>query len=134
MGRRLLGIGLFSEAGAPLRHGDREADIEHQRCQRDDGKPDVETHGQNAQHQRHFNQRGQDGVERIRDQRLGAAHAALDVARHAAGLALQMKAQAQRMQMLEGRQRNRARCPCVALEKTRSRSSVNMVEEKRSNP
>jgi hypothetical protein len=47
-------------------------------------------------------------VERIRDQRLDAAHAALDVAGHAAGLALQVEAQRQRMQVLEGLQRDGA--------------------------
>ena len=38
-----------------------------------------------------------------------AARAALDVARHAAGLAFQVKAQAQRMQVFKDFQRNTAR-------------------------
>ncbi|KAF1053159.1 MAG: hypothetical protein GAK34_01080 [Delftia tsuruhatensis] len=109
VGRRLLGIGLAPKARAPLGHRDRERDVEHQRRQRDCREPDVEAQRQDAQHQRHLDEGGQDAVERIRDQRLGAAHATLDVARHAAGLSLQVKAQAQRMQVLEGGQRNRAR-------------------------
>jgi hypothetical protein len=59
--------------------------------------------------QQHFDQRRHDAEQRIRDQRLDAAHAALDVARHAAGLPLQVKAQRQRMQVPEGLQRDMAR-------------------------
>ena len=43
-----------------------------------------------------------------RDQRVHAARAALDVARHAAGLPLQVEAQAQRMQVPEHLQRDAA--------------------------
>ena len=111
MGSRLLRISFAAKARAPFRYRDGEGDVERQRSQRDDGKPHIKAHSQNAQHQRHFNQRGQDGIQRIRDQGFGTAHAALDVAGHAARLALQVKAQAQRMQMLKRRQRNRARCP-----------------------
>jgi hypothetical protein len=48
-------------------------------------------------------------VGTIRDQRLDAAHAALDVARHAAGLALKVEAQAEGVQVPEGFQRDAAR-------------------------
>ena len=102
-------VGLAAELRAPLGHRDREDDVQHQRRQRDPGEPGVELHGQDGQHQRHLDQRRHDAVERIRDQRLDAAHAALDVARHAAGLALQVEAQRQRMQVPEGLQRDAAR-------------------------
>ena len=90
---RLLCIGFLAKARAPFGHRDGEGDVEHQRCQRNDGKPGIKTHRQDTQHQPHFNQRGQDGVQRVRDQRFRAAHAALDIACHAAGLTLQVKAQ-----------------------------------------
>jgi hypothetical protein len=48
-----------------------------------------------------LDQRRQDRVQRIADQRADRARAAFDVAREAAGLAVQMKAQAERMQVLE---------------------------------
>ena len=53
------------------------------------------------------------------------ARAALDVARHAAGLALRWKRSDRRMQVAEHRQRDAARRPSVALAKTSSRGSVN---------
>jgi hypothetical protein len=47
--------------------------------------------------------------QRKRDQRLDAAHTAFDIARHAAGLPLQVKPQAQGVQVFERLQRNGAR-------------------------
>ena len=106
---RVLHIRRTAELGAPLRQLDGEGDVGEQRHGRDGGKAPVKGERQNAQHQQHFDQRGQDAVERVRDQRFGAAHAALDVARHAAGLALQVEAQAQGMQVAERGQGDRTR-------------------------
>jgi len=106
--RRVELVGLPAKLGPPLGDAHREEDVERQRGHRDPGKPGIELDGQNGQHQTHFDQRGHDAVERIRNQRLDAAHAALDVACHAAGLARQMKAQAQGMQVLKGLQCNGA--------------------------
>jgi len=101
-------VHLAAELGAPFGHGHGERDVEHQRDDGDPGKPDIELHRQQGQHQRDLDQRGDDAVERIRDQRMHAARAAFDVARHAAGLALQVKAQAQCVQMPEHFQRDAA--------------------------
>ncbi|MPM30571.1 hypothetical protein SDC9_77121 [bioreactor metagenome] len=106
---RIGQVGLAAKARAPFRHTDREAYVQHQRHHGDPEEPRIEAHGQNAQHQRHFDKGGQDAVERIGNQRFHALHAALDVARHAAGLAFQMKAQAQAMQVFKRRQRDAAR-------------------------
>ena len=93
MGSRIELIGLLAELGAPFGHANGEENIKHQGCQRDACKPSVELDGQNGQHQAHLNQGRDDAVKRIGNQRLDAAHASLDVARHAAGLPRQMKAQ-----------------------------------------
>ena len=50
--------------------------------------------------------RRHDVEQEIGEQELGAADAALDGARQAAGLALEMEAQRQRMEMAEGRERH----------------------------
>ena len=107
--RRVQLVHLLSELRAPFGHGHREGDVKNQRNDGDAGKPDVEFDSQQAEHQRHLDQRGNDAVERIGDERMHAARAALDVARHAAGLAFQVKAQAQRMQVFKDFQRNTAR-------------------------
>ena len=99
----ILHIGRTAKLRAPLGQAHRERDVADQRHRRDGCKAPVKGEGQNAQHQQHLYQRGQDAVERIRHQRFGAAHTAFNVTRHAAGLALQMKAQAQAVQMAKGR-------------------------------
>ena len=53
------------ELRAPLRELDGESDVAHQRHGCDGCKAPVKAHRQNAQHQQHFNQGGQDAVERI---------------------------------------------------------------------
>ena len=110
-------VGFAAELGAPLGHQHGVDDVQHQRGECDPGKPGVKLHGQHAQHQNHFNERGEHIEQRERDQRLDAAHPALDVARHATRLPLQVKAQAQRVQVLKGLQRNRARRPLRGLGK-----------------
>ena len=107
--RRVQLVHLLSELRSPLGHCHGESDVKHQRNDGDAGKPDVELHSQQAEHQRHLDQRGNDAVERIRNERVHAARAAFDIARHAAGLALQVKTQAQRMQVLKDFQRDTPR-------------------------
>ena len=102
-------VGLFAVFGAPLGDAHRERDVQRQCADGDPRKPHVKLHREVGQYQRHLNQRGDDAVKRIRNQRFNAAHAALDVACHAAGLPLQMKAQTERVQVLKGLQRNRTR-------------------------
>ena len=108
-------VHLLAELGAPLGHRHGEDDVDHQRGQRDPGEGRVELDRQDTQHQAHLDQGGQDAVERVRNERLHTARAALDVARHAAGLALQVEAQAQRVQMLEDLQGDAARCALGGL-------------------
>ena len=104
VGSRVKFVGLASKLGTPLGHIDGEKNITHQCCQSDERKPHIKCPAQDGQHQHHLDQGGDDAVERIRDQRLDAAHTALNVARHATGLPLQVKTQAQAVQMLEGLQ------------------------------
>ncbi len=105
-------VHLAAELGAPLGHRDGEHDVEHQRHQRDPDVAHVELGAQQGEHEHHLDQGREDAVERVGDQRLHPARPALDVARHAAGLALQVEAQAQRVQVTEHLQRDRA---CGAL-------------------
>ncbi|MNV61264.1 hypothetical protein D3C71_1537650 [compost metagenome] len=109
MCRGINQVGLAPVLGAPLRDRDREGDVDHQRHDGDECKPDVELDSQDAQHQHQLDEGGHDAVERIGDERLDAFDAAFDIARHAASLALQVKAQAHAMQVLEGLQGDGAR-------------------------
>ena len=95
---------------SPLGNAHREENIKAQSRQGNPSKPSIKLHGQNGEHQGHLNQGGHDAVQRIGDERLNAAHAALNVTRHAARLTGQVKSQAQRMQMLKGFKCNAARC------------------------
>ncbi len=108
VGTRIQLVHLAAEVRAPFGHHHREDDIGEQRAAGDRGEPDVVVQQEEAHHQRHLDQRRQDAVQRIRDQRLDAARAPFDVAAHAAGLAVQMKAQRQAVQMAEHLQRNLA--------------------------
>ena len=109
MRRRVKLVGFFAELGAPLGHQHGVGDVQRQRGDGNARKPHVKLHRQNGQHQRHLDQRGHNGIQRIRDQRFDTAYPALNVARHAAGLPLQVKAQAQGVQVLKRFQRNGAR-------------------------
>ena len=60
------------------------------------------------------------------------ARAAFDIARHAAGLALQMKAQPQRVQVAEHFERDGAAARWMPCAKINSRSSVKTVVDRRS--
>ena len=117
VGGRIQLIHAAAELGAPCGHADRECDVDHQSDQRDPGEPDIKFDGQQSEHQHQLNQRGHDAVERIRHQRMHGAGAALDVAGHAASLALQVKAQTHAVQVPEYLQRDAARCPFGGLGK-----------------
>ena len=108
VGRRIKLVGLAAKLDAPFGHRHGKNHIHHQRGQGDQGKADVQLVAQHCEHQQHLDQGGHDVEKRKRHQRFNAAHAALDVAGHAAGLALQVKAQAQAVQVLKRGQRNRA--------------------------
>ena len=86
----------------PLCYLHREENVKAQRCQGDPCKPRIKLDRQNGQDQGHLNEGGHDAVQRVRNERLNTAHAALDVARHASGLAGQMETQAQGVQVLKG--------------------------------
>ena len=90
---RIKFVGLLSEVRAPFSDAYRKENIQTECRQSDPSKPSIKLDGQNAEHQGHLNQGGHNAVQRIRNERLNAAHAALDVAGHAARLACQMKAQ-----------------------------------------
>ena len=110
-------VHALAELGAPLGHADGEADVEHQRKHRDTGKPNVKLDRQEREHQPHLDQRGHDAVERIRHQRMHRARAALNVARHATGLAVQVKTQAHGVQVAKHAQRDAARRALGGLRK-----------------
>ena len=108
VGLRIELVHRAPEMRAPLGDDDRERDVGGQRAERDQGERFVVVQRQVAQHQADLDQRRQDREHRVRDQRADAARAALDVARHAAGLAVQVKPQRQRVQVAEHLQRDRA--------------------------
>jgi hypothetical protein len=109
VGAAVLLVHRTPEVRAPLGHRHRVGDVRRQRTERDAGKPAVELGRQQRDHQADLDQRGQDVVDEVVQQRVDGARAALDVARHAAGLALEVEAQRQRQQVLEGLQRDLAR-------------------------
>ncbi len=106
VGLRVLLVHGAPERGAPLGHGHREGDVEDERAEGDRREPAVELGREQDDDERDLDQRRQDVVDRVVQQRLDRARAALDVARDAAGLALEVKAQAQRQQVLERLERD----------------------------
>ena len=82
-------------------------------------------------HEADLDQRGQDREQREADQRGDAARPALDVAREAAGLPREVKAQAERMQVPEHLERDR---PHRALGDLREQELAQLGEERRRQP
>jgi hypothetical protein len=115
LGGRLQLVHLAAELGAPLRDFDREKHVDHQSAQRGPHVPHLELDPQQEEHQGHLDERGKDAVQRVGNERLHPARAAVDVTRHAAGLAFQMETQAQLVQVAEHLQRNAARGPLGGL-------------------
>ena len=104
-------VGMAAQRGAPVGDLDRKHDVEGQRREGDEGEYRVVVVEQDADYQADLDQRRQDAVEGVADQRTDRAGAALDVAGQPAGLALEMEAQRQRMQMAEHLQRRCAAPP-----------------------
>ena len=75
------------DVDAPVAHLDRKNHVGGQGSQGDQDKDDVVTDKEDAEDQEHFDQRGQDGVERVGNQAGDGARAPFEVARDAAGLA-----------------------------------------------
>ena len=82
-----------------------EADIDDDRQAGDDRIAPVEHVPDDGGDHHQFQRRRHDVEDREAQHRLHAQHAAVDDPRQAAGLAVEMKAQADRMQMAEGAQR-----------------------------
>ena len=92
---------MAAQRGAPVGDLDRKHDVEGQRREGDEGEYRVVVVERDADYQADLDQRRQDAVEGVADQRTDRAGAALDVAGQPAGLALEMEAQRQRMQVAE---------------------------------
>ncbi len=101
-------VGLAPQRGAPVGHLDGEHDVDRQRAERDEREHRVVIDQQDADHHADLDQRGQDGIQRVADQRADRTRAALDVAREPAGLAFEVEAQRQRVQVAEHAQRDLA--------------------------
>ena len=107
-----LGVGLDRgaiELRAPFGHRHRPGDIGDQHEQRDDGEPDVVQQHQHDRHQHHLDDRRHDRVQGPVQQVGDGAAAAFDIARHAAGAAVEMEAQRKCVQVAEHRQHHHAR-------------------------
>ena len=125
-----LGVGFVLgavEAQAPLGDRKRERDVYRQRRQRDDGETPVVAHNQYAADKRNFEQRRQDRIDGPIEQIRHRSHAALEIARDAAGAPIEVKAQAQRMQMREHTQRDLAR---GAREHARKHDRAQFLEQR----
>ena len=99
-----LGVHLVhgaAEDHAPFRHPQREDDVHHQRRERDDSEPRVVLDEQDAGDETDFEQRRQDIEQHEVEQEADTGGAAFDVARHAAGLAVEVEAQRERVQVSE---------------------------------
>ena len=118
-------------AQAPFGDRKREGDIDDERRQRDRGEAPVVVHDQDAADDRDFEQRRQDRVDRPVEQVGRRRHAALDVARDAAGAAIEVEAQRQRVQMLEHAQRDLAR---RARHHAREHDLAQFLEQRRRQP
>ena len=110
-----LGVGLFvgfvhapHELDAPFGHGEGEADIDDDRNEHDGGERRVVAVQQDAAHEADFDQRRQYVEEHEGEQELDALRAALDGPAQAAGAAVEMETQGERVQMAENPQRHLA--------------------------
>ena len=106
VGLRVELVGAPADVHAPLgdQHGER--DVDRHGAEGDRGKAPVELAEQHRRDQREFEDHRQDREQQVRKQRRDAARAALDVARHPAGLALEVKAQRQAVQVPEHAERH----------------------------
>jgi hypothetical protein len=108
VGGRIGFIHGAPDIDAPVADLHREHDVGDQRDGGDQHEAEVVLDEENPEHESHFDERRQDRVERVGDQAGNRPGAALDVARDAAGLTFQVKAQAQRVQVAEDLERHLA--------------------------
>ena len=99
IGTRIQFVGTTPDIDAPLSHRDGEPDVQAHRDQGHQRKPPVKVGEQHRRHQQEFKNHRDDREQHVGEQRRDAARAALDVARHAAGLPVQMDTQRQGMQV-----------------------------------
>nr|GEU28155.1 hypothetical protein [Tanacetum cinerariifolium] len=131
IGLRIEFVHGAAKVRAPVGDRDREHDVRHQRDEGNHREPDIVMQHQVTQHQRDFHQRGQDVEQRVGNQRAHRARAAFDIARHAAGLAIEVEAQRQGVQVTEHLQRNGAH---GALRHARKQELAQLGEHGRRQP
>ncbi len=101
IGRRIELIHRAAQVRAPVADDDGEDDVGDERDEGDQAEIPGIAIEQNTEHQRDLEQRRQDRIQRVGDQRTDRAGAAFDVAGESPGLAFEMEAQGERVQMLE---------------------------------
>ena len=124
-------VRLAADRHAPLGDHHREADVDDHRAEGDGGEAPVELGEQHHRDQGELQDHWENGKDQVREQRRDAARAALDVARHAAGLPVEMEAQAQAVQMPEHAERN---APDRALRHRHEQHVAQLAEERRGEP
>ncbi len=110
-----LGVGLAvalvhlaAEFEAPIGDDEGEDDIADDRAEGDDREAPLIEPPEDRADQHDLEQRRHEAEEEVIEQEFRAANAALDRARQAAGLALEVEAQRELMQVAEGRERHLA--------------------------
>ena len=103
---RIEFVRVTPDVHAPFGDRYREYKIDRDRGEGNCGEAPVELGEQDESDQTEFEDYRDDRKQHVREQRADTARAALDIARYAAGLALEVKAQAQAVQMPEYGQRD----------------------------
>ena len=99
-------VRLPPDVRAPFGDPDGERDVDHDRTESHRHEAPVEARKKHDCHQRELEHDRDDREQHVGEQRRDAARAALDVARDAAGLAFEMKAQRERVQMAKDVERD----------------------------
>ncbi len=105
VGARIELVGVPPDADAPLGNEEGEGEVDRHRGEGHGDEAPVELREQHPRHQANSRITGNDREQQVGQQRGHAVGAALDVPRDAAGLALEMEAQGQRVQVAEHGQR-----------------------------
>ena len=108
VGLRVELVGVLPDLDAPLGDEERVADVGGHRGESDRRKAPVEPREQHRGHQGELEDHRDDRKDQVRQQRGNAPRPALDVARHAAGLPVEVEAQRQVVQMAEHPERHAA--------------------------
>jgi hypothetical protein len=106
IGPRIEFIGQPADSHAPFRHDEGERQVNDYRSERDRREPPVEAGHQNHRNQREFQNHRNDGKQHVGQKRGDSLGTAFYVARHAAGLALQVEAQTETVQVSKHTERN----------------------------